>query len=221
MYKNVHSPITAQLWRPGRCHLLAGRPNGTHITTARQSKPTQSLLSHHEGKLAMYRKRAHSSIGRACVAYEPYHWRELSVWIAIATFGAKQVRPRQSLRLWMCLWIVQEHCVNYRCVEARVVLHRVSVSTFGWAVGVDYRFFSCECGIHSGDVGAFRDCYGARSSISMLQVPTVGTHSWKCDSAGDSDPGGPNGTRRILTIQKQQNKYPYYRIRDIQSLKDK
>ena len=23
------------------------------------------------------------------------------------------------------------------------------------------------------------DCYGARSSISMLGVPTVGTHSWK------------------------------------------
>ena len=31
--KNVNSTIAAQLWRPGRCHLLAGRPNGTHITT--------------------------------------------------------------------------------------------------------------------------------------------------------------------------------------------
>ena len=31
--KNVNSSITAQLWRPRRCHLLAGRPNGRHITT--------------------------------------------------------------------------------------------------------------------------------------------------------------------------------------------
>ena len=33
MYKEDHSPITTQMWRLGRCHLSAGRPNGTHITT--------------------------------------------------------------------------------------------------------------------------------------------------------------------------------------------
>ena len=63
--------------------------------------------------------------------------------------------------------------------------------------------------------------YEARSSISMLGVPTVGTHSWKRIQRGDSDPGGPNDTRRIITNQKQQIKYPCYRIRDTQSLKDK
>ena len=44
MYKNVHSPITAQLWRPGRCHLLAGRPNGTHITTPLMTSPWLGLM---------------------------------------------------------------------------------------------------------------------------------------------------------------------------------
>ena len=33
MYKDDNSPIIAQLWRPGHRHLLAGRPNETHITT--------------------------------------------------------------------------------------------------------------------------------------------------------------------------------------------
>ena len=64
-------------------------------------------------------------------------------------------------------------------------------------------------------------CYGAHSSISMLGVPTVGTHSWKRIQRGDSDPGGPNDTQRIITNQKQQIEYPCYRIRDAQSLKDK
>ena len=31
--KECNSLITAQLWRPGRYHLLARQPNGTHITT--------------------------------------------------------------------------------------------------------------------------------------------------------------------------------------------
>ena len=55
----------------------------------------------------------------------------------------------------------------------------------------------------------------------MLRVPTVGTHSWKRIQRRDSDPGGPNDTQRIITNQKQQIKYPCYRIRDTQSLKDK
>ena len=45
-------------------------------------------------------------------------------------------------------------------------------------------------------------CYGARSSISMLRVPTVGTHSWKRIQRRDSDPNGPNDTQRIITNQK-------------------
>ena len=38
MYKDDNSFITAQLWRPGHCHLLAGRPNGTHITAIKGHK---------------------------------------------------------------------------------------------------------------------------------------------------------------------------------------
>ena len=55
----------------------------------------------------------------------------------------------------------------------------------------------------------------------MLEFPTVGTHSWKRIQRGNSDPGGPNDNRRIITNQKQQIKYACYRIRDTQSLKDK
>ena len=55
----------------------------------------------------------------------------------------------------------------------------------------------------------------------MVEVPTVGTNSWKHTQRGDSDLGGPNDTRRIITNQKQQIKYPCYYIRDTQSLKDK
>ena len=64
----------------------------------------------------------------------------------------------------------------------------------------------------------FDVCYGTRSSISVLQVPMIGTHSWKRESTRDNEPSGPNDTRRIITNQKQQNKYPCYRIRDTQSL---
>ena len=55
----------------------------------------------------------------------------------------------------------------------------------------------------------------------MLEVPTVGTHELEAYPRGDSDPSGPNDTQRIITNQKQQIKYPCYRIRDAQSLKDK
>ena len=42
-------------------------------------------------------------------------------------------------------------------------------------------------------------------------------HGWdpqlEVKQIGDNDPGGSNDTQRIITNQKQQNKYPYYRIR--------
>ena len=55
----------------------------------------------------------------------------------------------------------------------------------------------------------------------MLGVPTVGTHSWKRIQEETVTLVGPMTLERIITNQKQQIKYPCYRIRDTQSLKDK
>ena len=60
---------------------------------------------------------------------------------------------------------------------------------------------------------------------AQLHLHAESPHGWdpqlEAHPKGDSDPGGPNDTRRIITNQKQQIKYPCYRIRDTQSLKDK
>ena len=60
---------------------------------------------------------------------------------------------------------------------------------------------------------------------AQLHLHAGSPHGWdpqlEAHPKGDSDPGGPNDTRRIITNQKQQIKYPCYRIRDTQSLKDK
>ena len=63
------------------------------------------------------------------------------------------------------------------------------------------------------------------NSFYPLHLHAESPHGWdpqlEAHPKGDSDPGGPNDTRRIITNQKQQIKYPCYRIRDTQSLKDK
>ena len=60
---------------------------------------------------------------------------------------------------------------------------------------------------------------------AQLHLHAESPHGWdpqlEAHPKGDSDPGGPNDTRRIITNQKQQIKYPCYCIRDTQSLKDK
>ena len=60
---------------------------------------------------------------------------------------------------------------------------------------------------------------------AQLHLHAESPHGWdpqlEAHPKGDSDPGGPNDTQRIITNQKQQIKYPCYRIRDTQSLKDK
>ena len=60
---------------------------------------------------------------------------------------------------------------------------------------------------------------------AQLHLYAKSPHGWdpqlEAYPRGNSDPGGPNDTRRIITNQKQQIKYPCYRIRDTQSLKDK
>ena len=60
---------------------------------------------------------------------------------------------------------------------------------------------------------------------AQLHLHAESPHGWdpqlEAHPKGDSDPGGPNDTRRIITNQKQQIKYPCYRIKDTQSLKDK
>ena len=69
--------------------------------------------------------------------------------------------------------------------------------------------------------------FGAWSPLwsAQLHLCAGSPHSWdpqlEAYPNGDSDPGGPNDTRRIITNQKQQIKYPCYRSRDTQSLKDK
>ena len=61
MYKHGNSHITGQLWRPGHCHLPAGQPKGTHITTVLAhdawTPPTSALM-----KLGTY------NVMRGCVA---------------------------------------------------------------------------------------------------------------------------------------------------------
>ena len=60
---------------------------------------------------------------------------------------------------------------------------------------------------------------------AQLHLHAGSPHGWdlqlEAHLRGDSDLGGPNDTKRIITNQKQQIKYPCYRIRDTQSLKDK
>ena len=60
---------------------------------------------------------------------------------------------------------------------------------------------------------------------AQLHLHAESPHGWdpqlEAHPKGDSDPGGPNDTQRIITNQKQHIKYPCYRIRDTQSLKDK
>ena len=60
---------------------------------------------------------------------------------------------------------------------------------------------------------------------AQLHLHAESPHGWdpqlEAYPTRDSDPGGPNDTQRIITNQKQQIKYPCYRIRDTQSLKDK
>ena len=60
---------------------------------------------------------------------------------------------------------------------------------------------------------------------AQLHLHAESPHGWdpqlEAHPKGDSDPGGPNDTPIIITNQKQQIKYPCYRIRDTQSLKDK
>ena len=115
------------------------------------------------------------------------------------------------------------------CPSIFCFLQALALTTFSCSSGRQHCWFVrrpaassiCYCGHHPPSSDELRlpqgienllaskpKCYGARSSIAMLRVPTVGTHSWK-------------RIQRIITNQKQQIKYPCYRIRDTQSLKDK
>ena len=61
-------------------------------------------------------------------------------------------------------------------------------------------------------------------ALSMMQcgrAPQPGAQHLKRGPKRDNDPGGPNDTQRIIIDQEQYIKYPYYRIKDTQSLKDK
>ena len=69
---------------------------------------------------------------------------------------------------------------------------------------------------------------GCKHSVlwsAQLHLHAESPHGWdpqlEAHPKGDNDPSGPNDTRRIITNQKQQIKYPCYCIRDTQSLKDK
>ena len=64
-------------------------------------------------------------------------------------------------------------------------------------------------------------CYGGRSSISMLGVPMVGTHSWKHSKQETVTLVGSMTLKESLQIRNNRFKYPCYNIRDTQSLKDK
>ena len=77
-------------------------------------------------------------------------------------------------------------------------------------------------GLHPGNSGLSREIL---LWSAQLHLHAESPHGWdpqlEAHPKGDSDPGGPNDTQRIITNQKQQIKYPCYRIRDTQSLKDK
>ena len=57
--------------------------------------------------------------------------------------------------------------------------------------------------------------------MRLRQAPTVGARRWKRRPKRDTALVGPITPEGIITDWKQQIKYPCYRIKDTQSLKDK
>ena len=57
--------------------------------------------------------------------------------------------------------------------------------------------------------------------MQLRQAPTVGARRWKRRPKRDTALVGPITPEGIITNWKQQIKYPCYRIKDTQSLKDK